>query len=461
MQKKMLPWTLLFLLAYVHAPQTATAAENQAITPFKKMLEQTLDNNPRILTAREKLKAAQALLPQAQSQLLPSVALQWDNTYSSSQWQDGDSHADPTAAALSLSQALFNLEALRDYRRLAPTVKAAQKDLETIRQQVFLDFVELTTNLRQEQDVFLLSENNYNLTKSHLNATQARFEAGELTKTDVSQSLARVYAAKAGWIAARANSQSSEARFVELTGQEAPPNLEIPVVKHELLSKPLAELVALVAERPDIEAEQWRMQVAEGNVEARKAGYMPKANLSSSTSRTWDPASSAVAGPQDTVTMTLGLSWPLYSGGLTGGRIDQAISERESQLLQLDQARLAAIRELKVALLEFEKNAAIDQANVARVTAAQDAMDGVSQEYQVGTRTSLDTLDAQNELFSAQTEKVKSSYGLNLSRFRVLKTLGMLALDKLESSFQPASKHDALRATNKALEVSPPPPIRQ
>lgn len=437
MGKMMFTWTFIIAVAFAHWPNTAFPADSHSSTPFTLLLEQTLKNNPRIRAAQEKLKAAQALIPQAKSQLLPSVALQWDNAFRSSQWQNGSSHSDPTATSLSLSQPLFDLETLRDYQRLTPSVKAVQMDLEGVRQQVFLEFIELATNLLQGKDVYKLAENNYQLTQSHLTATSARHEAGELTKTDVSQSRARVYAAKSSFIAAKADHQSSAARFMELSGQESPMDLDLPKLQHPLLDKPLADLVAILDQRPDIEAAQLRVQTAQGNIEARKAGYFPTAKLNSSASRTFDPASSSIAGPQDDTSLTLSLSWPLYSGGLTGAKIQEAVATKDSELATLEQMRLAAIRELKVTLLELEKNDAVNQANDARSTAAKDALDGVSQEFEVGTRTSLDVLDAQNEFFSAQTEKVKSSFSLNLSKYRLLKALGLLSLNEINISKLP------------------------
>lgn len=436
MGKRMITWTFLFVFVFIQWPDAAFSTDNHATSSFTRLLEQTLENNPRIRAAQETFKATQALIPQAKSQLLPSLSFQWDNTFRSSQWRDKSSQSDPSSTSLSLSQPLFDLETLRNYQRLAPSIKAAQMDLEGIRQQVFLEFVELTANLLQGEDVYKLAENNYQLTQAHLTATSARHDAGELTKTDVSQSRARVFASKSDWIAAKADRQSSKARFMELSGQEAPEGLDLPILRHPLLTKPLSDLVAILDQRPDIEAAMLRVQTAQGNVEARKAGYFPTAKLSSSASRTFDPAGSSGTGPQDDASLTLGLSWPLYSGGLTGAKIQEAVASRDSEQASLEQKRLAAIRELKVTLLELEKSEAVNQANIARDTAAKDALDGVSQEFEVGTRTSLDVLDAQNEFFSAQTEKIKSGYNLNLSGYRLLKALGLLSLKAIDGTSQ-------------------------
>ncbi|MBF0173205.1 MAG: TolC family outer membrane protein [Magnetococcales bacterium] len=432
MQRTVFRWKVVLVLFLVGWPQTTLLAEETTSASFKGLLTRTLEHNPQIRDVREKLNAAMALVPQARSQLLPSVSLEWDNTLASSQWKGGSSQSDPTSATVSLSQDLFNLEAIRDYRRVEPYVKAAQMDLEGVRQKVFLEFVELVTSLVQGRDVLELSEKNHELTRSHWDATRIRFEAGELTQTDVSQSLARVYAAKAGWISAKADLQSSRARLMELAAEEIPERIEVPLIQLDLVRSPLAELSGLLEKRPDMEAERLRVQAEQSNVEARKAGYLPTASLSSSGTRTWDPAS-GVSGPEEDVSMTVKLSWPLYSGGLTNAQVEEAVAKRESRQAMLERLRLSALRELKVALLDYEKNEAVDQANEVRVTAAKDAMDGVSKEYQVGTRTSLDLLDAQNEFFAAETEKVKSRHGLNLSRFRVLGVLGMLSLEKLES----------------------------
>ncbi|MBF0107884.1 MAG: TolC family outer membrane protein [Magnetococcales bacterium] len=404
----------------------------ESFVPLRELLERTLRDNPRIRDARDRLRAAETLMPQAKSQLLPSVAIEWDNTLSSSRWQGGSSQSDPTSATLSVSQPLFDLETMRDFRRMVPYVKAAAMDLEAVRQKVFLEFLELATALIQEQEVAALSEKNHTLTQAHLDATRIRFEAGELTRTDVSQSLARVYAAKAGWIAAKANVAARQAGLSELVSGTIPEPLELPPIRLELLRNSWAELELLLEKRPDLEAERQRVEVERMNVEARRAGYLPTASLDSTGARTWDP-SSGVAGPENDLSVTVKVSWPLYSGGLTGAQIDEAIANRDARQSNLERLRLSAQRELKVALLDHEKFAAEDQANEVRVTAARDALDGVTREHQVGTRTSLDLLDAQNEFFSAETEKVKSRHGVNLARFRILGILGMLSWEALAS----------------------------
>ncbi|MBF0422496.1 MAG: TolC family outer membrane protein [Magnetococcales bacterium] len=401
---------------------------------FKRFLEATLENNPQIREAREKLKATEALLPQAKSLLLPDLSFQWSHNLTTYSWRGGGSHPDPTEAKVTLSQPLFNLESYRDYRRLPPMIAAATMDLETTKQKVFLHFVQLATNLAQGRDVLRLTEHNHTLTQTHLDATRMRHDAGELTRTDVSQGLARVYAAKADWITAQTNDQVNQAQWMELTGQEAPDHLEIPLIKPAAMTQAFPGLLAAIEERPDVAAEQLRQRAEEGNVHAREAGYAPAATLNTSGSRTWDPNVSGVSGTLDTTSVTVTVNWPLYSGGSTSAKIDEATARRESQRSILDQVRLAAIRELKTSLLECEKNVAVDQANAIRRIAARDALFGTTAEYQVGSRTSLDVLDAQHEYFSAQTEKIKSSYGLNLSRYAFLKALGQLSLQQVESS---------------------------
>ncbi|MBF0140179.1 MAG: TolC family outer membrane protein [Magnetococcales bacterium] len=432
--KRMAMTGVLILLC---SPWAGLSAEDS----FTAILKHTLDTNPQVYNAQQKYVAAQTLIPQALSQLLPNVSAQLSNTYSSTHSPSGSSQTDPTLASLTLSQPLYNLETLRNYRLIYPQVKAAFMDLEVVRQRIFMDYVEKAANLLQGREIITLAEDNYKLSVSHLQATQIRFGVGELTKTDVSQSLARVYTAKSGMISAKADNDSNRSLFAELTGQKVGDDFELPTVQHEMFGLSFDKLKGAIDQRPDIAAQLLRLQSAQEAIEARKAGFWPTASVTSSGTKTWNPGL-GVSGPQENVSVALNLSWPLYSGGATMSRIDEAVSQRESQQALLEQARFAALRELEVALLEYGKAEAVDQSNSVRMEAAKDALMGVTEEFKVGTRTTLDILDAQNQLFSAQTEKVKGRYAHNLSKFRILKALGMLSLEKIESSLVPLPKGD-------------------
>ncbi|MBF0380100.1 MAG: TolC family outer membrane protein [Magnetococcales bacterium] len=423
--KKMLKiWGLAGLFVLYSGVTHATNEKPLAL--FYISVQEALASNNLIKQSEARLAAAMTLYAQAKAVVLPTVSLDWQSSYTNSDWRDGSSNYDPHSLTLSASQTLYNLSAIREMDRVDPQVRSLELDLEGVRQQVYFSLIQAATALIESKEVARLAKNNLEVTEHHLEATKARFSVGEVTKTDVSQAISRVAIAKAAWIRQNGDSLILAAKFQEIAGIPFPTGLQIPIVLSDLPTLDLDKLIPLVKTRPDILSAQYRLQGEKKLVEVTKAGHYPTVSLKASGSRTWNPATSLTDNSTDAFTVTVAASLPLYSGGLTTAQVKQAQSNRDNKQADLDLLRIQAERELKQVLAKIDSAKATDLALKTAVTAAQEAKDGVDQEYQVGSRTSLDLLDAQNELFSAQIEQVKSQFAVNLAMFELLQVLGRL-----------------------------------
>ncbi|MBF0447089.1 MAG: TolC family outer membrane protein [Magnetococcales bacterium] len=404
----------------------AKADGQKPLSPFYQSVQEALASNNQIKQAESRLRSALTLYTQARSAILPTISLDWSSSYTDTRWDGGRSHYDPTALSLELSQPIFNLAALREMDRVDPQVKALEQDLESVRQEVYFSLISVTTSLLEAQEVVRLGKNNLQVTMSHLEATRARYSVGEVTKTDVSQAVSRVATAQASLIQSEEQLSIYQAQFQEISGMPFPAGLTIPLVSTPLSDATLETLLPMVLSRPDLQAAHYRLQAQEQAIDVKSAGHYPTVSLSSSGTRTWDPASSSVVGPSDGLSLSLSASLPLYSGGLTTAQTQQAKLERDVVQASVDLLREQAVRELKQVLSKYTGARASNEALKTAVIAAQEAREGIDQEYLVGSRTSLDLLDAQNELFSTQTEQIKSQFSVNLALFELLKVIGRL-----------------------------------
>ncbi|MBF0194167.1 MAG: TolC family outer membrane protein [Magnetococcales bacterium] len=405
---------------------TANATAEKPLALFYISVQEALASNNQIKQAEARLAAAMTLYDQAKAVIMPSVSLDWQSSYTNSDWDSGSSNYDPHALSITASQTLFNLSAIRELDRVDPEVKALERDLEGVRQQVYFALIHAATALIESREVARLAKSNLEVTEHHLEATRARFSVGEVTKTDVSQAISRVAIAKAAWVRQKGDSIIVEAKFQEIAGIPFPDGLKIPLVFSKLPTENLEKLIPIVKARPDIISAQYRLEGEKQLIAVKKAGHYPTLSLQTSGSRTWNSATTTTDNEVDAFSVSISASLPLYSGGLTTAQIKQAQSSRDNKQADLDLLRLQAVRELKQVLAKIQSAKATDAALKTAVTAAQEAKDGVDQEYQVGSRTSLDLLDAQNELFSAQTEQVKSQFAVNLAMFELLQVLGKL-----------------------------------
>ncbi|MGN7614014.1 TolC family outer membrane protein [Magnetococcales bacterium HHB-1] len=434
-------WSLISFLM----PQTALATEPKAVSPkaaapkevhvFAEVSASALRENPQIAAYKAALAAAKQQYGVARSSLLPTVSVGLSKGHARYDWQVGKHESDPASMDISASQTLFSKSALETMKRVSPYVAAAEEDLSHIEQSVLYDALAASVGLLQAEEVARLAHNNHQVTQRHLEATQARFQVGEITRTDVSQAEARLASAEADRISAENDIAVNRARFQEVVGMKPPDNLAIPEGRSDWLEHPLKVLVQKLQDRPDVKAAKARLQVENIDIDIQKAGHYPTVALSASGSRSWNQK---IAGRQDPVnyySVGVEVAVPVYSGGSVVSYTAQARSERDQQQATVDQLLLQAVREVEQALLNYRSALAAVRSLETVVDASTEALSGVEQEFQVGTRTALDVLDAQNELFTAQTNLAKSRYNTVLAHYQLLKAVGVLKMEELAKLF--------------------------
>ncbi|MBF0610250.1 MAG: TolC family outer membrane protein [Magnetococcales bacterium] len=421
---------MVCLLAWASCA-TLQAAENPAQS-FHQALQNALENNPNMASAAASLRSAEEKYSQAMASLLPSIDLEAGKSKTSVDYQKFPSqNTNIGRLGVSMNQVLFNWQAIEAYRQADPFVKAYVQDFEAMRQTIAISVVQGAIEWLQARDVVDLADNNLRLTEHQLEATQARFTVGELTMTDVSQALARVSLARANKISADNSLAAADARYVELVGFPPVDNLVLPTLNPASLTISAKEAQNQMMQRPDLEAARLRLAVAESNIELEKAGHLPTVNLSSTYFKKTDVEVSGFKTDLNEFTMGVTMNLPLFKGGLTTSRTQQARADRDNQMATYDRLLQQIQRETTQAILDIKSADASVKALEDGVKASKAAMEGVEQEFQVGTRTSLDLLDAQNEYFTAQTNLAKSRYSWELARFRLLKAVGRLTLNEL------------------------------
>ncbi|MBF0284200.1 MAG: TolC family outer membrane protein [Magnetococcales bacterium] len=401
-------------------------------SPFVQLLEQALAANPQVLTAQAKLAAAEERRQQAKAALLPTVSLQADQRHQRDEWDGGRNAQDPAKVGLTLSQPLYNQQAIEGFRQVEPYIASFRHDLEAARQRVALAVAEVSSGWLEAQEVAELAANNQKVAESHRDSTEARYQAGELTRTDVSQAKARVATARAARIEADNAVAVRRARFLETVGRPPPDKLTLPRAGKEIDRQALADLLNSIEDRPDVKAARSRLRVAEINVDLERAGHLPVVALSSTADRNWGGEITGRPDPSNQYTLKLGMTVPLYSGGTTVSKTEQARADRNAATAELDRALRESNREVEQYYLDLQSAKVAAEAFAAAAKAAKEAAQGVEEEFKVGARTALDLLDAQKELFTAETDLAKSRHALGLARFQLLRAVGRLTVEMVE-----------------------------
>lgn len=375
--------------------------------------------NPTLEAARADLRAIDENVPQVLSEWRPTVVGQaqagreWDRARAPLEIEQTTS---PRTYGVTVRQPIFDgFGTVYGTSEAENRVEAGRARLINTEQRVLLDAVTAYMAVVRDTAVLELNRNNEKVLEAQLEATDARFEVGELTRTDVAQAQSRLQGAIASRIQAEGQLTSSRAVYRQVIGQD-PVDVAMPANPPPLPGS-RDEAIALSQAAPAVQAAQFDERAAKDNIDVQFSDLLPSVAVEGSYQRRQElsgPDSEADVGAViGTVTI------PLYQAGAPDSRVRQS-KQRYMQSRRLtDEALRAAEQEAITAWQGLQTAFAQSQSFEEQVKAAELALEGVRQEQEVGARTILDVLDAEQEalnarvsLASAQTDRVVAQYRL-------------------------------------------------
>ena len=390
------------------------------------------ESNPTLRAARTELLATQELLPQAQAGWKPSAEVTGDVTHYDidSDGTGGDADGTEKNLGAQITQPLY-----RGGRTVAGTssarnvIMAQRAFLMATEQDILLQVVTAYMNVLRDQTLYDLAVNNQNVIGRQLDASRARFEVGDVTRTDVSQSEARQAGAEANRVAALGNLRASRAVFRQVVGLDAgsliAPQQTLP------LPTQLDEAVRMSEQyNPPILAAQFLHNAAEKDIDTVFGELLPSVGLFATWNEAMDPSPGSI-DDRSTKTFGVSASMPLYEAGGTRSRVRQAKTTASQRRIEVEEAtRLAHQR----TVTNWEILAAAQSEILSRraqVEANRIARDGVQKEAELGTRTILDSLNADQELLDAESALITAQRNEVVARYALAATVGLLNPDVL------------------------------
>lgn len=391
---------------------------------FRDSLQSAYDYSPRLKAEREALEVLNEAVNQAVSGWRPNVIGNYSverqrTRFGTEEW----SYEDADTRQLTLDQPIFQGgETIARIRSAKNSVKAGRKQLEAIEQNVLLDAVRAYMDVFQNQSVLELSHNNLEVLKKQLQATRDRFDVGEVTRTDVAQSEARVSRAESDYVQAQGALATAQGEFLRVMGHEAgtltmPGNIpQIPASLNEAIE--IAQ-----NNNPDLLSSKYREQAADSDVWVRGAALLPSVNLQGTLRR---ETGAGIFGDSDFDTDSIGLNMriPLYQSGAEYSRIREAKSQLQRRKFDILNTSDTVRENVTRAWEQLQTARAVIKAQEDNIRAAEIALDGVKQEQQYGARTTLDVLDAEQELFVARVNHVRARRDEVVAMYNLLSTLG-------------------------------------
>ncbi len=419
-------FSMRWLLVSVSA--IAMGASSASASTFEDALVSAYQTNPQIKSERERQQATDEAVSQAVSGFRPTISAGYVNGgQKTSLGGATDTKSNLETKTLRVEQPIFRGGATwSSYQGALEQVKSGQQQLSAVEQGVLLNAVTAYMDVVSASAILDLSRKNLDVLGEQLKAAQTRFQVGEVTRTDVAQSEARLSDSKSRVIAAEGQLLSAIASYERVIGVRPEGALMVPEKLPELPLKLEDALERARAANPQLLAALAAAKASDYNVRTNKAALLPRVSLVGSLSRQ-DGAGTGGNSSIDQDRIAVEVAIPLYQSGAEYSRVREASAiarqrshESIDQRQSIDEAVTQSWEQLESAV------ATITTRN-DQITAASLALDGVKQEQQYGSRTVLDVLDAEQELFTARTNLVSAQRDRIVAAYTLAFTLGQLS----------------------------------
>ncbi|ABD56174.1 TolC family outer membrane protein [Jannaschia sp. CCS1] len=317
----------------------------------------------------------------------------------------------------------FALEAAEE------TVLAARQQLVSLEQQVLFDAVTAYMNVWRDIQIVGVRERNVRVITQQLRAARDRFEVGEDTRTDVAQAEAQLATARSQLAGAQGALDISRELFNlaigrypnGLSGPGAVPN----VPRTEVAAQNLAR-----QQHPAIRALQHEVTAAELGIEQARAGLRPQLSLDGRATEVFENTANPFAeGSSATIGLTL--TQPLYRGGQLLSLERQSRAQAAAVRFSLSQQVRINLQGVGNAWALMRIASAQIQAADQRIAAAELAFAGVQEEASLGARTTLDVLDAEQDVLDARISRIEAQTDLYTASYQLLSASGLLTVEAL------------------------------
>ncbi len=387
--------------------------------------------NPTLILNRAALRATDESVALARSGRRPQIALQASGTATNDAGFSGTA-TETYSAALNASLNLYDGGRSKDAVEAAKTaVLAARAGLQNIEQSVMLSAAQAFLTVRRDQQIVALARNNVDVLKQQLQAAEDRLAVGAATRTDVAQTKARLASAQAVLAANRGGLAISAESYIAVVGT-APVNLAYPPRLPDMPGTLAAAEEIALRTHPLMVAAHLNEKVAAIDMRRARNARLPSlsANINLAYRETYLGGVNLSSGDSSTASLTL--SQPIYTGGALSASIRQAGAQLERRMAETGNTR-AQVRQ-QVAAAWYQRQIAMASISATRlqIEASQYAFEGITEEANLGARTILDTLNAKQEVLTAQNSLIKAMHDERIAAYSLLAAMGLLTPDNLD-----------------------------
>lgn len=404
-----------------------------AADTLREALSQAYATNPDMLAARARQRQIDETVPIAKAQGRLGVSA--DSTYIENvKSSSGASLASPDrqlSAGVNAELPIYQGGGVRNAVQAAKTrVEAGRADLRATEASIFTDVVAAYMDVIRDSAIVELNANQVSVLETNLRASKDRFEVGDLTRTDVAQSEARLSQARSQLEAAQARLVASRENYVAVVGK-TPDALETPPALPGLPANVDAALDLALSNNPQLLAARKQGDASRYDIDTARAARLPQLSAVAGGNyynylHSVGPGAAALGYDNHSTAATVGLQarLPLYQGGGPGARVRQAEARASESLEIVVAAERAVIAQARSSYASYSAAQAVIRSSEAGVSANELALEGVRAENSVGTRDVLDVLNAEQELLNTRVQLVTARRDAYVAGFALLAAMG-------------------------------------
>jgi outer membrane protein len=402
---------------------------------LREALVQTYRTNPTIMAQRAQVRTLDEGVAIARAQGRPQVS----GTAGVNQnlYRIGGGGGRNITAGIEVSYPLFDGGSVRSQIRAADErVLAGRAQLRATEGDIFTEAVSAYLDVIRDRIIVTLNQSQVRVLETNLQATRDRFEVGDLTRTDVAQSEARLSLARSQLATVQGRLTGSEENYRRVIG-ELPDDLQPPPPLPPLPATPDQAVEIALANNSDLIAIAAQIRASGFDINVARADRLPRVAANSTTSATnYLGSADEQFGPnaRETIASTgvgVRATVPIYQGGLASARIRRSQTVQSQLLEQGVQIERAVVANVRAAFSSYRAANEAIASNEIAVAANTLALEGTRAEQTVGTRNVLDVLNAEQELLQSQVALVTARRDAYVAGFALLNAMGRAEAEDL------------------------------
>ena len=406
---------------------------NASAVTLYDALNQTYQNNIQLNAERENIKASEEDINISEADYKPTLTLSGsksvENTNKLTNQSGGDassSDADPLTTSIKLEQTILDYGRDLSLEKSLIGLDLAKAKLIKKEQDILHSAIEVFTNLILAREKLTINRKNLNLLNRQLENDKIRLDRGQITITDLAQTESSLAGAQAQFTQAKSDLIISKLNYENIIGKiDNPKSLRKNSNSIVSIPKSLDEAINLSKQNnPDIKIANFDVIQSEKDLAIAESDLKPTASLSLEKSYADDLSSTIDRKDKDILKATV--SWPFYSGGKKKSTINKNSNLTARKRLLLDDVNRTNETNVASAWSSLESSKSFLNSVKVQVRAAQIANEGIAAEYERGSRTTLDVIQSNSLLLSAQLSLASSEKNYLMAQYNVLKAVGLL-----------------------------------